>query len=58
MELFIFIVVGTLVTAAIWYFFCGVEDEAKKESEEKFGCITCIIIGLISTLVLALIHSL
>lgn len=58
MELFIFIVVGTLVTAAIWYFFGGVEDEAKKESEEKLGCIICIIIGLILTLVLALIHSL
>ena len=35
MELFIFIVVGTLVTTAIWYFFCGIEDEAKKESRKS-----------------------
>lgn len=58
MDLLIFIVLGTLGTAAMWYFFCGVEDEAKRDGDDKTGCITCIIIGLVFTLIMTLIHLL
>lgn len=62
MGIIFFTIICTLVTAAIWYFFCGGEesdkaDAAKRESEGKepskglgAGCITCLIIGLIMSI--------
>ena len=62
MGLVFLLIIGTLATAAIWYFFCGGEESdkaeaAKKEAEGKepekglgSGCITCLIIGFIMTL--------
>ena len=62
MGIVFWLILCTLVTAAIWYFICGGEESdkaeaAKREAEGKdpekglsTGCITCLIIGLITSL--------
>ena len=58
MGYLVYIVFWGLVAAAIWYFLCGVKDEAKKDGDEKSGCIVCIIVGLISAVIAALVEFL
>ena len=53
MDGIIYILFGTLFTAAIWYFFCGVEEEDRQnDKNDHTGCIVCLVLGFISTLIM------
>lgn len=53
----ILVVLGTLICAGAWYFFCGMEEDDSKNNS-NVGIVTSLAIGLIFTLVWLLLLSL
>ena len=50
----IFILVNTLVGAAIWYFACGLEEQDKQDDKKgNTGCILALVLGFIGALLVA-----
>ena len=53
----ILLLLGTITCAGVIYFFCGMEEEDKK-NRSNIGLITSLVIGIIFTLVWAFLLSL
>lgn len=50
----IFIIVNTLVGAAIWYFVCGLKDnDEQSDNKSNAGCFVALILGFIGALIVA-----
>lgn len=59
MGLIFYIIISTLVTAAIWYFLCGLEEQDKQDDKkDNIGCVVALILGFIGALISAGIAAL
>lgn len=47
-----YIIISTLIGAAVIYFACGLEENDKKDGKGNSGCIVALVVSLLFTLIL------
>ncbi len=55
--MFFAFIFAAIITAVTVYFLCGLNENADKD-DGKVGCILALIVGVISTIVFFVFHSL
>lgn len=50
-----YLIITTLIGAAVIYFVCGLEKHDKEKGKGNNGCVVAIVIGFIFALILGLI---
>jgi len=47
-----YLIISTLIGAAVIYFACDLEDSDKKEGKGNSGCVVALVISLLFSLIL------
>ena len=57
-DILAYLILCTLVTAAIVYFLCGMSENNDTKEDSKAGCITSLVWGFVMTGIMVLIMML